>query len=119
MGSAGNLATGWPETDFSSSLSLFMKLQHKFASNVVEKCLQYGSKAERNDIIEEVVRSVLEKYVVPFSPCFHSFSRVSLRILIPLSPTVPPSVRPAFVRLTFPFLPCVAWCSCSGRRCCR
>jgi hypothetical protein len=38
-----------------------LELQHKFASNVVEKCLQYGSKAERNDIIEEVVRSVLEK----------------------------------------------------------
>ena len=29
--------------------------------SVVEKCLQYGSKAERNDIIDEVVRSVMEK----------------------------------------------------------
>jgi hypothetical protein len=35
--------------------------QHKFASNVVEKCLQYGSKQERNEIIEEVVRSVIDK----------------------------------------------------------
>lgn len=48
-------------TPLLSLLLRFLKLQHKFASNVVEKCLQYGSKAERNDIIEEVVRSVLEK----------------------------------------------------------
>lgn len=33
----------------------------KIINSVVEKCLQYGSKAERNDIIDEVVRSVLEK----------------------------------------------------------
>lgn len=31
--------------------------QHKFASNVVEKCVEYGSKTERGIIIEEILGS--------------------------------------------------------------
>lgn len=31
--------------------------QHKFASNVVEKCVEYGSKSERGIIIEEILGS--------------------------------------------------------------
>ena len=29
--------------------------QHKFASNVVEKCVQYGSKSERSLVIDEIL----------------------------------------------------------------
>lgn len=29
--------------------------QHKFASNVIEKCLEYGSPSEREVIVEEIV----------------------------------------------------------------
>lgn len=29
--------------------------QHKFASNVIEKCLEYGNSAERDILIEEIV----------------------------------------------------------------
>jgi pumilio RNA-binding family len=29
--------------------------QHKFASNVVEKCIQFGNKYERSFMIEEII----------------------------------------------------------------
>lgn len=29
--------------------------QHKFASNVIEKCLEYGGDTEREQIIEEIL----------------------------------------------------------------
>ena len=29
--------------------------QHKYASNVVEKCLEYGDAAERESLIEEIL----------------------------------------------------------------
>lgn len=28
---------------------------HKFASNVVEKCLEYGSEKDKKDIIDEII----------------------------------------------------------------
>lgn len=31
---------------------------HKFASNVVEKCLQHGSDKDRKEIIDEILESV-------------------------------------------------------------
>ena len=31
--------------------------KHKFASNVVEKCVDHGSKEERQDLIEEVLHT--------------------------------------------------------------
>jgi len=40
---------------------LLLYSQHKFASNVVEKCLQFGNRQERNAIVDEVVSSVLER----------------------------------------------------------
>lgn len=31
--------------------------KHKFASNVVEKCVAYGSKKDRSGLIDEVVQT--------------------------------------------------------------
>jgi hypothetical protein len=31
--------------------------KHKFASNVVEKCVAFGSKSDRQALIEEVIQS--------------------------------------------------------------
>lgn len=36
--------------------------QHKFASNVVEKCVQYGNSAERELIINEILGSGRDGY---------------------------------------------------------
>ena len=38
--------------------------QHKFASNVVEKCVQYASRPERALLIDEVCALVSDGYVV-------------------------------------------------------
>ena len=34
---------------------VIMLSNHKFASNVVEKCLEYGSEKERKEIIDEIM----------------------------------------------------------------
>lgn len=34
---------------------------HKFASNVVEKCLQFGSEKDRKDIIDEFMEATEEE----------------------------------------------------------
>lgn len=39
--------------------------QHKFASNVVEKCVTHATRAERALLIEEVC-SFNDRYVMPF-----------------------------------------------------
>lgn len=31
--------------------------KHKFASNVVEKCVDFGTKSERQELIEEVLQN--------------------------------------------------------------
>ena len=37
---------------------------HKFASNVIEKCLQYGMEKDRKDIIDEIMeKSMLDENV--------------------------------------------------------
>jgi hypothetical protein len=36
--------------------------QHKFASNVVEKCVQYGSPRERVSIVDEVLGARGDRY---------------------------------------------------------
>jgi len=36
--------------------NLLSMAQHKFASNVVEKCLQYGNQQQKTTIIDEVTR---------------------------------------------------------------
>ena len=42
--------------------------KHKFASNVVEKCVAYGSKRDRQLLIEEVITTKPDGYVyVSFS----------------------------------------------------
>jgi|TARA_B110000208_G_scaffold188652_1_gene248728 pumilio RNA-binding family len=38
------------------TLNLLEHSQHKFASNVVEKCLQFASKAERFNMVQQVLR---------------------------------------------------------------
>jgi pumilio RNA-binding family len=35
--------------------NVIMLSNHKFASNVVEKCLQHGSEKDRKDIIDEIM----------------------------------------------------------------
>lgn len=46
--------------------------QHKYASNVVEKCLEYGSAADREYLIEEIIMqpgetdSLLVSFYIPF-----------------------------------------------------
>jgi Pumilio-family RNA binding repeat len=34
---------------------------HKFASNVVEKCLEYGSDKDRKEIIDEIMESSIDE----------------------------------------------------------
>lgn len=36
--------------------NLLVHSQHKFASNVVEKCLQFASKAEQHSMVQQVLR---------------------------------------------------------------
>jgi hypothetical protein len=38
-----------------------LPLQHKFASNVVEKCLAYAEAPERAELIDEILNAVDEK----------------------------------------------------------
>ena len=33
---------------------------HKFASNVVEKCLEYGSEKDKKEIVDEIMESSYE-----------------------------------------------------------
>ena len=40
--------------------------KHKFASNVVEKCVAYGSKRDRQLLIEEVIMTKPDGYVYNF-----------------------------------------------------
>jgi pumilio RNA-binding family len=47
--------------------------QHKFASNVVEKCVQYGSKAERTFIVNEILGSKTTDKFVIFLNIFNLF----------------------------------------------
>lgn len=35
--------------------NIILLSQHKYASNVVEKCLEYGDAAERENLIEEIL----------------------------------------------------------------
>lgn len=49
--------------------------QHKYASNVVEKCLEYGDTAERELLIEEIIG--------------HSEDNENLLVSLPLAPGAP------------------------------
>ena len=42
--------------------NLLTMSRHKFASNVVEKCITFGSKAEKNDLMTEALTSANDKY---------------------------------------------------------
>lgn len=41
--------------------NLLTMSRHKFASNVVEKCITFGSKQEKNDLMTEALTSVNDK----------------------------------------------------------
>lgn len=43
--------------------------QHKFASNVIEKCLEYGDPSERDLIVEEIVGHTELNDNLLVSPC--------------------------------------------------
>jgi hypothetical protein len=42
--------------------NVLLMSQHKFASNVVEKCLTYGSPAQRQAMIDEVLNGATNGY---------------------------------------------------------
>lgn len=52
--------------------SLLAYAQHKFASNVVEKCLQFGSHEQKNAIIDEITQADENKYTPLFPSSVHS-----------------------------------------------